>query len=1708
MHIHIKGAREHNLKNVDVEIGAGLTVVTGVSGSGKTSLVFDTLYHEARRRFLEVFHVGGGLGLAPAHVESIDGVGPAVAVGQNLLNRNPGSTLASASGLHPFFRLLYARFGERRCAYCGASLIVLSEDEIVERVAAQSTCGSLALYAPLLRGVRGSHRTLLRLLADEFDPAALRIDGQQWDGQPLDPAAPHDVEIEIAAWEGAVPATEARAAVRRAWSLGAHAVVIEQMVGAHQATRASVIYSRAPVCAGCGTWFSPLEPTHFHTPCPTCKGEGCPECAGTGLHPEAASTRWGGLRLPELLSLSVEDARDLFARVDVPTAAGGLLATRRLRAEITRRLEALYRVGLGYIALDRSTPTLSRGESQRVRLAVILTSRLEDMLHVLDEPTIGQHPADVARLIPTFRDLLGPVVFVEHDRVAAAAADRAIDLGPGAGGKGGEVVFEGTPDELWQADTHSGRYFSLRERVQTPQPRPAPERFLTLRGANSRNLQGIDVPIALGRLNVIAGVSGSGKSTLVEEVLTPSLLAGRAVGCREIAITTTEDTEDTEKENRNSVLSVTSVAQTPKPVLVDQSPIGRNPRSNPATYTKLSDVIRDFWAARTGLSPAHFSFNRPEGACPTCKGIGAVEVRMRYLPSTWIPCADCDGLRFSDQVLAATVQFESPDSENPRWLSVADLYDLSIGEVARLLLHDDRLPDKHRHTARHILRALRDIGLGYLHLGQPSPTLSGGEAQRVKLAKFLGKRNLSDSVLVLDEPSTGLHPKDLSGLLVVLDRLVCSGATVVVVEHNTDVIRAADWVIDLGPGAGPKGGQLLYAGPPDGLLEAERSLTGRALREEDRIIPNRKSQIANDKAPAQDGLQFAIRNSSISIRNARANNLKNVDVDFPKGALTVVTGVSGSGKSSLVGDVLEAEARRRFLESLSMYERQGTHEGPEAPVDAVSGLGVVMAVGSTRGLHARRATVGTVTELSHHVAVLLAWIGERRCLNCGAMMERRQDGWHCAHCGAAAPVARPRHFQPTHYAAACTVCNGVGTLRKPNPDKLIVHPELPLCGGAMYSPGFFPKGYLCKPFNGGYDQVQALAAKYGFDPTATPWNELASEAQRAFLFGDPSLMPVHSESRNGRTRDYMASFPGFFGWIGDWDVGGTYTDTQICPGCSGGKLRPEYAAVSLGGHNLPGLSTMPLSGLYEVLSSLSRVETPPFSSPPHAGGKEEGLELVQSSLHTCLRRLHFLLRVGVGYMHLDRPASTVSAGEAQRLSLAGLLGSGLTSLTVLLDEPTRGLHPSEVDALVEALTELRGSPQSTSANTVIVVEHDPEVIRAADYLIDVGPGAGAAGGEIVAQGTPAEVAQQSTATARWLRGECRPAIPSRRSPAHWMHVRGACGNNLKNVDVSLPLDALVGLCGVSGSGKSTLLIDTLGLALAPKKQTTSVAYENVEPGAHRAIENAPGRVIVVDQTRRGIYSPANFLGLNDAIYALYAESEDAQALGLDADALGQRCSVCGGSGLTRIEMGFLPDVFETCEACRGTGCRPEAWAVRLHGVALPDLFGLTIDQICDLFGDVERLARPLGVAREVGLGYLTLRQPGYALSGGEAQRLKIAQELCRKTKKGEPTLYILDEPTLGLHLEDVAQLVRVLHRLVEGDNGVRNSVLVIEHHPHLLAACDWLVELGPAGGPAGGYVIAEGTPEQVAAGQTPTAPYLRAVLAECSALVEGEEAVG
>ncbi|MFX1492542.1 MAG: ATP-binding cassette domain-containing protein, partial [Promethearchaeota archaeon] len=570
----------------------------------------------------------------------------------------------------------------------------------------------------------------------------------------------------------------------------------------------------------------------------------------------------------------------------------------------------------------------------------------------------------------------------------------------------------------------------------------------------------------------------------------------------------------------------------------------------------------------------------------------------------------------------------------------------------------------------------------------------------------------------------------------------------------------------------------------------------------------------------------------------------------------------------------------------------------------------------------------------------------------------------------------------------------------------------------------------------------------------------------------------------GKERQTSWTWRGFYredSWIFDWDIHGTYTKQVQCPECQGAGLRPEFLAVTLQDKNMHELSEMPLIELEKLIK---RIPSPATDIP-----------LLETSLQIIRKRLRFLRQVGIGYLHLNRPTGTLSAGEAQRIQLASLLGNGLTSLTILVDEPSRGMHPSELEALLQALQELRDE-----GNTVIVVEHDLLLIRAADYVLDLGPGAGINGGKLVAQGKPADIIKAQTLTGKWLQADQQKKLSrkvglhqwmttaQRRQPQDWMVINGARANNLRGEKVRIPLGTLTGVCGVSGSGKSTLLIDTIGRALVKQVHSSSFAREPLEAGEYDSISSQPKRTLLVDQSRRGIRSPASFLGLLKPLVQIFSDSDDAEALGVSKKDLSKPCSACKGRGILRIDMGFLPNEFVECETCKGTGYRPEAWEIRVKGVSLPEINGMTLDEVYELFKEEKRIAEPLKIVQQVGLGYLVWKQRAYTLSGGEVQRLKIAKELIKRTST--QTMYILDEPTVGLHMDDVARLAGVLHRLVD----VGHSVVVVEHHPHLLATCDWIIELGPIGGPDGGKVIATGTPEKIITQDTPTAPYLREVM--------------
>ena len=824
-------------------------------------------------------------------------------------------------------------------------------------------------------------------------------------------------------------------------------------------------------------------------------------------------------------------------------------------------------------------------------------------------------------------------------------------------------------------------------------------------------------------------------------------------------------------------------------------------------------------------------------------------------------------------------------------------------------------------------------------------------------------------------------------------------------------------------------------------------------------------------------------NPNIIIRNARLHNLKNVTLEIPKNQLVVMTGLSGSGKSTLAFDILHKESLRQLFESLGIV----TDGLAKPPVDSIVGLSPSISVDQHLTNHSPRSTVGTVTEVFTYLRVLYARLGHRPCLKCGKDVppptyESADENWQdesdespdgsypCPHCGAAVPEMGMANFSFNKPAGACPTCTGLGVVRQPIVSRLVDEsksiPELPVDGWIEFHGNH-------------YSQIMKNAGKYfGFEfDTSKPVKEFSPVQRDLFLYGTdspqfrrhyPDVKPPATNAQ-GRFEGVVTNLQRRYN---EHATNAAYLEklehlftTQPCLDCEGTRLRPESRAVTVAGETIIKISHLPLNDLDAWIKSL----------PPHFTAEE--MRIAQSILDDLFERVGRLLEVGVGYLSLERSSPTLSAGEAQRLRLAALLGSGLTGVLYILDEPTIGLHSRDTHRLLNVLRRLRDL-----GNTVLVVEHDLDLIKAADYLIDVGPGAGKHGGQIVAAGTPAEVAQtKGSLTGEFIAGITSVPIPERRrEPNHKaLTINGARQFNLHNITVKIPLGLLVAVTGVSGSGKSSLIFDILDLAARQKLNGA-----NELPGEHDSITGWEhiDKVITIDQQHIGRIPRSNAATYSDTftpIREAFAATPEAKKNKITArhfsfNVPGGRCERCEGAGTLTVKMHFLPDVEVRCPACRGRRFKKETLSVKYRGYDISQVLNMTVEEALALFADVTAAKSRLKVMSDVGLGYLQLGQPATTLSGGEAQRVKLAKELGRRTTGR--TLYLLDEPTTGLHLADTARLLALLQRLVDAGN----SVIVVEHNLDLVKAADWVIDLGPEGGVAGGQLIAEGTPEDVA----------------------------
>ncbi|HEX6267565.1 MAG TPA: excinuclease ABC subunit UvrA [Burkholderiales bacterium] len=934
----------------------------------------------------------------------------------------------------------------------------------------------------------------------------------------------------------------------------------------------------------------------------------------------------------------------------------------------------------------------------------------------------------------------------------------------------------------------------------------------------------------------------------------------------------------------------------------------------------------------------------------------------------------------------------------------------------------------------------------------------------------------------------------------------------------------------------------------------------------------------------------------IRIRGARTHNLKNLSLELPRERLVVITGLSGSGKSSLAFDTLYAEGQRRYVESLSAYARQFLQLMEKPDVDLIEGLSPAIAIEQKAASHNPRSTVGTVTEIHDYLRLLFARVGTPYCpehrvalqaqtvaqmvdqvlqlpedtrlmilapvvmgrkgeqadlleeLRAQGFTRVRVDGkvheldaaprlaksvkhtvevvidrlrarpdtkqrlaesfetalrhadgralvfevdsqkehlfsarFSCPYCDYALPELEPRLFSFNNPMGACPRCDGLGSVEFFDPKRIVAHPNLSLASGAIR--GWDRRNHFY------YSMLQSLARHYGFD-LEQPWEMLEDRIQQVILYGSgKERIAFRYPGERGRTSVKEHAFEGV---IPNHERRYRETDslvvreelaklrnTQACTECGGTRLRREARHVKLADHTIYEVSRWPLRTTLNFFEDL----------------KLEGAraQIAERIVREISSRLTFLVNVGLEYLALERSAETLSGGESQRIRLASQIGSGLTGVMYVLDEPSIGLHQRDNERLIATLKHLRDL-----GNSVIVVEHDEEAIRAADYVVDMGPGAGEAGGQVVAEGTPADIiADPASLTGRYLSRQLCIAVPGRRNrPKERLLVRAARGNNLKEVDLSLPLGLLVCITGVSGSGKSTLINDTLYAAVARHLYGSSA-----EPAPHGSLSGLDqlDKVVSVDQSpigRTPRSNPATYTGLFTPIRELFAGVPAARERGYDAgrfsfNVKGGRCEACQGDGVTKVEMHFLPDIYVPCDVCHGKRYNRETLEIRYKGRSIHEVLDMTAGEAAGFFCAVPAIARKLQTLIDVGLGYVRLGQSATTLSGGEAQRVKLSLELSKRDTGR--TLYILDEPTTGLHFHDIQLLLNVLHRLRDAGN----TVVVIEHNLDVVKTADWVVDLGPEGGDGGGRIVAEGTPEQIAANKAShTGHYLRQALGQ------------
>ncbi len=1862
--------RVHNLKGVDLELPYNeLIVFTGVSGSGKSSLAFDTLYIEGQRRYVESLStyarklVGD---LAKPDLEFADGITPTISIEQKSGSRNPRSTVGTLTEIYDYMRILFARVAIPHCPVSGEVVMPQSRERIIRTAQSFPAGSKMILLAPYARNKKGEFKEeIADLIRRGF--TRLKIDGQIISlDEPveLDRNLAHDIDLVVDRIQaGEENRSRIAEAVTSALELGKGLMTIhfpdtgeDQLFSMHAFSQKSglsypslepqdfsfnnplgmcsqclglgsvqefdldkVIDSEKSIAEDCCSVASSYQTVRYgniysnlarifsfdlHTPWKKLSAEAkkiflygtpkkwtkmffkhpvtgaewqdhvqwrgvlydaktrfseaksdlyrgkmlrlmreqiCPECHGERLKPYPRGATIGGKRIGELSAMPIEALYGFFLDLKLPSLETKIASD--LLKEILSRLKFLLNVGLNYITLDRSSPTLSGGEVQRVRLASQIGSGLVGITYILDEPSIGLHPRDNQKLIATLKALKevgNNVIVVEHDEETMLEADRIVEFGPGAGAKGGRILVNGSLEELLShPDSLTGAYLSGRKEIPIPKKRRKKgAQAIRILGATHHNLKRVNASFPVGLFTCVTGVSGSGKSSLISDILYPAL--SNALLRSDLSVGAHE--------------KIVGEKLIDKVIEIDQSPIGRNPRSTPATYIKLFDEIRDLFALlpesqAKGFTAGRFSFNVKEGSCSECRGMGMIKIDMDFLDEEWVECPVCGNRRFDAETLSVYYKGKN----------IHDILEMDVEEALQFF---ESIP-----AIRKKLEMLHRVGLDYMKLGQPSTTLSGGEAQRIKLAKELSRPSTGKTLYILDEPTTGLHFHDIQHLLKVLHQLTDLGNTVVVIEHNMDLVKTADWIIDLGPEGGSGGGEILSEGTPEQVAK-QNTPTGIALKQMlNCTISERLSRLTGKKKSIRSPIE------TITVEDAEQNNLKRISLNIPRGKTTVCTGPSGSGKSSFAFETIYAEGQRRYIESLSPYARQFVKQMPKPKSGPIEGLSPAIAIEQKTHSGNPRSTVGTMTEIYDYLRILYARQGIPHCPETGeeirsvskesvvesilrlpdqtkiqvlAPLElkkqdrfedliqrlRRQGYLRIRLNGVYHELDQPLEsftydrkrknsillvvdrivIDPSvkmrlleAVETASTIGGKQVVIAREDKDDYYNLSFSVLSTGKSY-PEITPHTFAFNKAEGMCPDCLGLGFTYGANLSQQPGYSELTTSQLLHLFCDfygaesirKALLlwfdaqgidlnkPISSLTASqqklifqGGSEEQPLLMPdglhliwkGFDKALAQLGRGANseikeailpLLNEKICSSCKGERLNPLARHVILNTLSIGAFCALPVEKALSFMEKLSVV------------AQQKQLQEVHEQI---VSRLSFLKEVGIPYISLDRRAPSLSGGETQRIRLARQLGSGLTGVLYVLDEPTIGLHPSDNEKLNQTLDNLK-----QLGNTLLMVEHDPLTLARADHLIDFGPGAGVHGGHVTAQGSFSEIlANPDSLTGAYLSGRKSVANQPRRKIESLpkLTIKGAALHNLKKLSVAIPVGAFTCLTGVSGSGKSTLLHEIIAPAVAKGLHKEDlIDYLGAKVGGISHFD----RMISIDQNPIGTTSRSDvstYAELLGPIREFYAKLPEAKAKGLEPRYFSYyhragMCTHCFGMGYKRVELHFLPTLRIECAECHGMRLNPVSLGIKYKDKSIGDLLNLTVAEALILFADHPKIRRILDTLASVGLDYLKLGQEMASLSGGEAQRIKLSRELAKRSTG--KTLYLLDEPTTGLHFSDISLLLRVLQRLV--DKG--NTVLMIEHNLEMIKNADYILDLGPGGGDQGGRLVASGSPEEIA----------------------------